>query len=120
MYYFYWLPIGTDARVPRTPWVTWSLVAANIFVFAAIHLTPEAADGGPIARLRDGDVIRIDATTGRLEALVAPAEWAARAPATADLSHSHAGLGRELFAGFRAGVSAADSGASVLGFLPGN
>ena len=87
---------------------------------AAIHLTPEAADGGPIARLRDGDVIRIDATTGRLEALVAAAEWAARAPATADLSHHHAGLGRELFAGFRAGVSAADSGASVLGFLSGN
>ena len=87
---------------------------------AAIHLTPEAADGGPIARLRDGDVIRIDATTGRLEALVAPAEWAARTPATADLSHHHAGLGRELFAGFRAAVSAADSGASVLGFLPGN
>ncbi|HEX6094210.1 MAG TPA: phosphogluconate dehydratase, partial [Dongiaceae bacterium] len=64
---------------------------------AAIHLTPEAADGGPISRLRDGDVIRIDATTGRLEALVPPAEWAARAPATADLSHHHAGLGRELF-----------------------
>ena len=52
---------------------------------AAIHVTPEAADGGPIARLRDGDIIRLDATTGRLEALVAPAEWAARAPATADL-----------------------------------
>ncbi|MEK7347233.1 MAG: rhomboid family intramembrane serine protease, partial [Candidatus Eisenbacteria bacterium] len=42
MYYFYWLPIGTDARVPRTPWVTWSLVAANFLVFAAIHLTPGA------------------------------------------------------------------------------
>ena len=87
---------------------------------AAIHLTPEAADGGPIARVRDGDVIRIDATTGRLEALVPPAEWAARAPATADLSHHHAGLGRELFAGFRTHVSAADAGASVLGFLPEN
>ena len=86
---------------------------------AAIHLTPEAADGGPIARLRDGDVIRIDAAAGRLEALIPPAEWAARAPATADLSHYQAGLGRELFAGFRAHVGAADSGASVLGFLPG-
>ena len=42
MYYFYWLPIGTDARVPRTPWVTWTLVAANVFVFAAMHLTPGA------------------------------------------------------------------------------
>jgi phosphogluconate dehydratase len=85
---------------------------------AAIHLTPEAADGGPITRLRDGDIIRIDATTGRLEALVPATEWAARTPATADLSHYHAGLGRELFAGFRASVGAADAGASVLGFLP--
>jgi phosphogluconate dehydratase len=85
---------------------------------AAIHLTPEAADGGPIARLRDGDVIRIDATAGRLEALVAPAEWAAREPVTADLSHYHSGLGRELFAAFRGTVGAADSGASVLSFLP--
>lgn len=42
MYYFYWLPIGTDARVARTPWVTWTLVAANVFVFAGVHLAPGA------------------------------------------------------------------------------
>jgi membrane associated rhomboid family serine protease/Tfp pilus assembly protein PilF len=40
VYYFYWLPIGTDARVARFPWVTWTLVAANVFVFAGVHLTP--------------------------------------------------------------------------------
>jgi phosphogluconate dehydratase len=85
---------------------------------AAIHLTPEAADGGPIAKLRDGDIIRIDATSGRLEALVSAAEWLARTPATSDLSRYGSGLGRELFAGFRASVGAADTGATVLGFLP--
>ena len=45
---------------------------------AAIHLTPEAADGGPLARLRDGDIVRLDAEAGTLEALVEPAAWAAR------------------------------------------
>jgi phosphogluconate dehydratase len=85
---------------------------------AAIHVTPEAADGGPIAKLRDGDIIRIDAASGRLEALVSAAEWLARTPAVSDLSRYGSGLGRELFAGFRARVGAADTGATVLGFLP--
>jgi len=84
---------------------------------AAIHLTPEAADGGPIAKVREGDVIRLDAASGRLEALVDAGEWAARAPATADLSHYHTGLGRELFASFRAAVGPADEGAAVVGRL---
>ena len=69
---------------------------------AAIHLTPEAEDGGPIAKVRDGDMIRLDAEAGRLEALVDAAEWAARERVTADLAHYHTGLGRELFAAFRA------------------
>jgi phosphogluconate dehydratase len=81
---------------------------------AAIHLTPEAEDGGPIARIRDGDPIRIDARAGRLEALVDKAEWAAREPVRADLSHYHTGLGRELFAPFRALVGRADEGAAVV------
>jgi phosphogluconate dehydratase len=85
---------------------------------AAIHVTPEAAEGGPIARLRDGDLVRLDAPAGRLEALVDPAVWQARAPATADLSATARGTGRELFAGFRRSVSAADQGAAVLHFLP--
>jgi phosphogluconate dehydratase len=81
---------------------------------AAIHLTPEAEDGGPIARVRDGDLIRIDAKAGRLEALVDEAEWAAREPVRADLAHYHTGLGRELFAPFRALVGRADEGAAVV------
>jgi len=81
---------------------------------AAIHVTPEAADGGAIARIRDGDMIRLDAETGELTVLVDAAEFAARPVATEDLSASHYGMGRELFAGFRALVGAADQGASVF------
>jgi len=85
---------------------------------AAIHVTPEAAEGGPIAKLRDGDLVRLDARAGRLEALIDPATWQARAPATADLSAYARGTGRELFAGFRRTVGTADQGAAVLDFLP--
>ena len=81
---------------------------------AAIHLTPEAASGGPIAKIQDGDLIRVDAESGTIEALVDPAEWDARQPATADLSHYHVGLGRELFGGFRRLVGTADEGACSL------
>jgi phosphogluconate dehydratase len=81
---------------------------------AAIHSTPEAACGGPIAKLRDGDVVRIDAVNGALEVRVSAAEWALREPARHDLSAHHQGVGRELFAAFRAAVSPADAGASVL------
>lgn len=81
---------------------------------AAIHVTPEAADGGPIARIRDGDVIRIDANAGRLEILVDEKEFAARAPATADLSRNEQGTGRELFAAFRRLAGNADQGASIF------
>jgi len=81
---------------------------------AAIHVTPEAVDGGPIARLRDGDLIRLDAVTGTLSVMVDEAEFAARAPAEADLSANEHGMGRELFANFRALAGRADDGASVL------
>jgi phosphogluconate dehydratase len=84
---------------------------------AAIHVTPEAAGGGGIAKIRDGDIIRVDGTAGTLEALVDPAEWAARAPATADLSANQHGVGRELFAVFRDAVGTADSGASIFGSI---
>ena len=84
---------------------------------AAIHLTPEAADGGPLARVRDGDLIRLDAEAGTLEALVDPAEWAARAPATADLTANDHGIGRDLFARLRRGMGGAETGASLLGDL---
>ncbi len=81
---------------------------------AAIHVTPEAAAGGPIARVRDGDVIRVDATAGRLDVLVDAAEFAGRAPAEADLSANASGIGRELFAAFRSHVGPAESGAAVV------
>ncbi|HEY0523071.1 MAG TPA: phosphogluconate dehydratase [Stellaceae bacterium] len=81
---------------------------------AAIHLTPEAADGGGIAKVRDGDVVCVDAVQGVLSVRVNEAEWAAREPAQADLSHYHQGLGRELFAPFRAAVGRADEGAAVF------
>ncbi|OCW56153.1 phosphogluconate dehydratase [Hoeflea olei] len=81
---------------------------------AAIHVTPEACDGGPIARIREGDMIRVDAVNGSLEVLVDAAEFAARTPATADLGANQWGLGRDLFARFREAAGTADQGASVL------
>ena len=81
---------------------------------AAIHVTPEAEAQGPIAKIRDGDIIRLDATNGTLEVLVDAAELAARAPATADLTAHHHGMGRELFGLFRQAAVEADLGAGVL------
>ena len=81
---------------------------------AAIHVSPEALAGGPLARLRDGDVIRLDAVAGTLAALVDSAEWAARTPATlqADQAEINAhDLGRELFGGMRRTVRSAEEGA---------
>jgi phosphogluconate dehydratase len=84
---------------------------------AAIHLTPEAADGGAIAKVREGDVIRIDAVAGTLDVRISETEWAEREPIRADTSHYHRGLGRELFAPFRAAVGRADEGAAFVGHL---
>jgi phosphogluconate dehydratase len=81
---------------------------------AAIHVVPEALAGGPLALVRDGDRLRLDAVAGTLEALVDPAEWAARVPSerppelAEDAAH---GLGRELFAGLRRNVTSAEEGA---------
>src|SRR3954452_8520927 len=82
---------------------------------AAIHMTPEACDGGPISKIRDGDLIRLDADKGTLEFIGDQREFLSRTPATEDLRPSHSGMGRELFAGFRSLVGAADRGASVFG-----
>ncbi|MFG6487733.1 phosphogluconate dehydratase [Roseateles sp. BYS78W] len=81
---------------------------------AAIHVSPEALAGGPLAKLRDGDVVRVCAVNGVLAALVDEAEWNARDnvkldPAEADVN-AH-GLGRELFAGLRRNVLSAEEGA---------
>ena len=81
---------------------------------AAIHVTPEAAVGGAIARVRDGDMLRLDAAAGRLDVLGDPAEFAGRAPAQADLSANACGIGRELFAAFRRNVGPAETGAAVV------
>ena len=82
---------------------------------AAIHMTPEAVDGGPISKIRDGDMIRLDANAGTLTFLGDQREFLSRTPATEDLRHQHFGMGRELFAGFRQLVGAADHGASAFG-----
>ncbi|CAM3670970.1 Phosphogluconate dehydratase [Cereibacter sphaeroides] len=79
---------------------------------SAIHVAPEAAMGGPLARLRDGDLLRVDATTGRLDVLAEGFED--RIPVEADLSASAHGIGRDLFAAFRATVSSATEGAAVV------
>jgi phosphogluconate dehydratase len=81
---------------------------------AAIHVSPEILAGGPLGLVRDGDILRVDATTGTLEALVPEQVWASRKMATADLSPSHIGMGRELFAMFRATISAAEQGAATF------
>ncbi|HYD80677.1 MAG TPA: phosphogluconate dehydratase [Paucimonas sp.] len=85
---------------------------------AAIHVSPEVLAGGPLGRVRDGDVIRLDAETGVLQALVDEKEWAARSNATADLFADHVGMGRELFAVFRNAVSEAEQGAATFGLPP--
>jgi phosphogluconate dehydratase len=82
---------------------------------AAIHLTPEALDGGSIARLRDGDIIALDAEAGTLNVELSPETLQSRPLAVCDLEpHAH-GYGRELFQMFRANVSGAELGASVRG-----
>ncbi|MEN9890185.1 MAG: hypothetical protein RLY78_480 [Pseudomonadota bacterium] len=81
---------------------------------AAIHVSPEALAGGPLAKVRDGDLIRLDAVAGTLQALVDAADWDARALAVIDPAaaeeNAH-GLGRELFGGMRRTVRSAEEGA---------
>ena len=81
---------------------------------AAIHVSPEAAAGGPLAKLRDGDVVRLDAQAGTLQALVPDAQWAAREtaamPEALRSANAH-GMGRELFGVFRRNALLAEEGA---------
>lgn len=79
---------------------------------AAIHITPEAASAGPIARLQDGDIIRLDVPNGRLDCLTEGFET--RPAADFDNQSSSEGMGRELFRAFRDHVSPASEGASVV------
>jgi phosphogluconate dehydratase len=82
-------------------------------VLAAIHVTPEAAEGGSLAKLRDGDVVRIDANTGALD-VVAPGDWSTRSPSQFDLSGNTRGGGRELFSMFRAHAASAERGGGLF------
>jgi phosphogluconate dehydratase len=84
-------------------------------VLAAIHVTPEALGGGPLAKLRDGDIIRIDCALGVLQVRLPDEEWAERPVAEAPRAGQW-GTGRELFAPFRQVVSPADRGASIFTF----
>ncbi|MCA3506963.1 MAG: phosphogluconate dehydratase [Rhodobacter sp.] len=79
---------------------------------AAIHVSPEAACGGPLARLRDGDVVRLDAVAGTLTALVP--DFDARPLVEADLSANAHGIGRDLFGAFRQYVGPATDGAALV------
>jgi phosphogluconate dehydratase len=81
---------------------------------AAIHVSPEILAGGPLGLVRDGDMIRVDANSGTMEALVPADVWAQRKQATADLTSSHIGMGRELFSMFRNSISAAEEGAATF------
>jgi len=81
-------------------------------VLAAIHVTPEAAVGGPLSRVRDGDLVTVDAETGTLH-LDADVGDRDASPHKAEF----VGTGRELFASMRRAVSPADLGASVFGEL---
>ncbi len=85
---------------------------------AAIHVWPEASLGGPLAQVADGDLIRLDATTGTLELIAEDASWLSRGqtmPASA--AHHHQGMGRELFAPLRDQVACAEEGAGIFRFM---
>jgi phosphogluconate dehydratase len=90
------------------------LSGASGDVLSAIHVTPEAAAGGALGKICDGDMIRIDARTGELNVLTETTEWLARPQVMPDLADSHRGVGRELFGSFRNTVSTADQGATIF------
>ena len=81
-------------------------------VLAAIHLSPEAAANGAIAKIQDGDILRLDANLGKLENLAH--NWLAREIIHPNLSENESGLGRELFAAFRQLAGPASEGGSVV------
>lgn len=88
------------------------LSGASGKILSAIHLTPEAAEAGPLARLRDGDIVTIDAARGLL--LLEAEGWESRPPAPSPCDNPALDLGRQLFGAFRDRISAPTDGASVL------
>jgi len=87
---------------------------------AAIHLTPEALDGGLIAKVQNGDLIRVDALTGELTLLVADEEIAAREAEKVDLRSTSYGMGRELFGALRSNLSSPETGARCTSAIDEN
>ncbi len=85
---------------------------------AAIHVSPECLAGGPLAKVRTGDIIRLDAETGILEVKIAADVWAARPHTTVKMHHNAFGMGRELFQSARANALTAEEGADTFGALP--
>ncbi|MEL6663959.1 MAG: phosphogluconate dehydratase, partial [Pseudomonadota bacterium] len=83
---------------------------------SAIHVGPEAARGGPLARVQDGDVIRVDCESGKLDLMVDEREFEGRTPVPFRPNQSHSGLGREMFGAFRAGATETETGASLFDF----
>jgi phosphogluconate dehydratase len=81
---------------------------------SAIHMCPECLNGGPLAKVQDGDIIAMNLQTGEINALVDEAEFNARSPAPNTARNHHYGSGRELFDRFRFGASSAETGASNL------
>ena len=90
------------------------LSGASGKVPSAIHVTPEALDNGMIARIQEGDIIRLDAVQGTLSVLLSGDELQSRNIETPDLTRNHFGMGRELFSAFRHIAGHADQGASVF------
>jgi phosphogluconate dehydratase len=81
---------------------------------AAIHVTPEAVDGGVIAKIQTGDLMLVDGETGLLQVFVSDEELAQRTAATRDMSESYYGMGREIFGGLRTVLTGAEQGACSL------
>jgi phosphogluconate dehydratase len=84
-------------------------------VLAAIHVSPESKSGGLIGKIRDGDLVRVDAEAGTLNALVPDDIWQARSIDTTVVEGVTRGFGREMFSMFRALVSHAEQGAMPFG-----
>lgn len=89
------------------------LSGASGKVPAAIHVSPEALDGGGIAKIQDGDIVTVDCHTGGLQVAMQNHGDATR-PLRPELYHYHTGVGRELFAAFRQTVTEANRGATTI------
>jgi phosphogluconate dehydratase len=84
---------------------------------SAIHMCPECMDGGPLAKVQNGDVIYLNTQTGEVNVQVDPAEFAGRTAAENSARGHQFGMGRELFGAFRANASSAETGASNLFYV---